>query len=163
MAGIQVILGAVALVTALTGGGPAAACGYISFLAEDPIEAARLRQEIEVVREVSDDPVLYNKQGIDTFSQTCLACHAGSIQAGWGIGSTHAGGTTRGAHRIGINYVSVAARGKPIRNAGALDRRLVLVEGRIACISCHDPFNPEGNHLTIENNGSALCLSCHMK
>jgi predicted CXXCH cytochrome family protein len=40
---------------------------------------------------------------------------------------------------------------------------LPLPEGRIQCVTCHDPHNAGGHAgmLQISNERSRLCLSCH--
>jgi predicted CXXCH cytochrome family protein len=40
-----------------------------------------------------------------------------------------------------------------------------LPEGRVECVSCHDPHNQQGldDLLVKSNRRSALCLTCHLK
>lgn len=108
-------------------------------------------------------------------SLVCLGCHDGTVATS-AIGSSHAllagvregfeinGGIGGRDHPIGIRYPSnrkdyrteafIAAKGK-----------IRLPEGRVECISCHDPHNSTGEPkmLVMSNRRSALCLSCHIK
>jgi predicted CXXCH cytochrome family protein len=33
----------------------------------------------------------------------------------------------------------------------------------VGCLSCHNTFSKVPNQLVMSNQGSALCLACHMK
>jgi len=66
-------------------------------------------------------------------------------------------------HPIGIPY---PADPKEYRPATFVQKQgVVLPEGRIECISCHDPHNEKGvdDLLVMSNRRSALCLTCHKK
>ena len=41
--------------------------------------------------------------------------------------------------------------------------QIKLDEGKITCISCHDLKNPAPQHPAVNNDGSRLCLTCHLK
>ena len=43
------------------------------------------------------------------------------------------------------------------------DPRVVLVNGKITCITCHDPYQITPSRLVMPNNESQLCLTCHEK
>ena len=107
-------------------------------------------------------------------SLLCLGCHDGTVTTST-IGSSHALLAGRRAgfpipddfvwrdHPIGVSYpddhedyrtrAAVTAAGVP------------LPEGRIECVSCHDPHNANGldHMLVVPNTRSALCLTCHVK
>ncbi|MEP0843473.1 MAG: cytochrome c3 family protein [Phycisphaerae bacterium] len=107
-------------------------------------------------------------------SLLCLGCHDGTIATST-IGTSHAllAGLREGFavpegfvwrdHPIGIAY--------PAGKRGFQPRVFVekkgvrLPEGRIECVSCHDPHNSGGfDHLLVmSNRRSALCLTCHIK
>jgi predicted CXXCH cytochrome family protein len=66
-------------------------------------------------------------------------------------------------HPIGIAYPIADPRYHPVASLSAPDSRIPLPDGRVQCISCHDPHNT-GRHpamLVRSNRGSGLCLSCH--
>lgn len=107
-------------------------------------------------------------------SLICLGCHDGTVATST-IGSSHAllAGVREGFqvpdgfvwrdHPIGIEY---ATERKEYRSqAYALAKGVRLPEGRLECVSCHDPHNQtgEGKMLVMSNRRSALCLACHIK
>jgi predicted CXXCH cytochrome family protein len=67
-------------------------------------------------------------------------------------------------HPIGMNYASYSARDpqsyKPVSSFGS---KMMFVNGRVGCTTCHDPLNPEKSHLAKSDYRSALCLTCHTK
>lgn len=108
-------------------------------------------------------------------SLICLSCHNGTV-ADSTIGTSHAllAGMREGFavpdgfvwrdHPIGVPYPEHDREYRPknfIESEGAIP----LPEGRIECISCHDPHGESGvdKLLVMSNRRSALCLSCHVK
>jgi predicted CXXCH cytochrome family protein len=106
-------------------------------------------------------------------SLVCLGCHDGTVAMST-IGSSHAmlAGVREGFampegfayrdHPIGVPYV---AKPKTYRPKNVISRTIRLPDGRIECISCHDPHNESGvdKMLVMSNRRSALCLTCHIK
>ena len=108
-------------------------------------------------------------------SLLCLGCHDGTIATST-ISSSHAllAGVREGFsvperfvwrdHPIGVRY---PAQGRDYRPESFVTAggRIVLPDGRIECISCHDPHNRSGikGMLVMSNRKSALCLTCHIK
>jgi len=107
-------------------------------------------------------------------SLLCLGCHDGTIATST-MGTSHAllAGMREGFavpdgfvwrdHPIGIPYPAGRRDYRPksfVEKAG-----IRLPEGRIECISCHDPHNTRGieHLLATSNRRSALCLTCHVK
>lgn len=107
-------------------------------------------------------------------SLVCLGCHDGTIATST-IGTSHAllAGMREGFkvpdgfvwrdHPIGIPYPSDRREYHP--QAFVANRGVRLPEGRIECISCHDPHNTQDieDMLVTSNRRSALCLTCHIK
>jgi predicted CXXCH cytochrome family protein len=107
-------------------------------------------------------------------SLVCLGCHDGTIATST-IGSAHAmlAGVRQGFdmperyvwrdHPIGVAYPSDIRDYRP--QSFVEKQGIVLPEGRIECISCHDPHEETGldDMLVISNRKSALCLTCHIK
>ncbi len=107
-------------------------------------------------------------------SLICLGCHDGTVAKST-IGSAHAmlAGVREGFsvpdgfvwrdHPIGVPYPRGDREYRPVSFATANGVR--LPEGRIECVSCHDPHNTSGadHMLVMSNRRSALCLSCHIK
>jgi predicted CXXCH cytochrome family protein len=89
---------------------------------------------------------------LDPFSYECVNCHDGSTAT-----------ITSFRHPVGIYYPGYSMDGRSFISREALNRRIVLIDGKIGCLSCHNPLNPAGDHLVMSNDRSKLCLSCHIK
>ncbi len=108
-------------------------------------------------------------------SLICLSCHNGVVAQST-VGTAHAilAGAREGYavpdgwaardHPIGVPYPAQAKGYRSLARvqAGGVIR---LPEGRLECISCHDPHNAAGvdKMLVMSNQRSALCLACHEK
>jgi len=108
--------------------------------------------------------------GIDSFSKDCLSCHDGlqatdvSVDYRSRPGSSRTGRPVSGKdHPIGMDYASYAAFGRGYKPASMLNLKMVLVNGKVGCLTCHNPLNPEKSHLVMSDYRSALCLTCHDK
>lgn len=67
----------------------------------------------------------------------CVSCH----------GAGHAG---RSSHPVGVDYAAASARGGSLRPAVEVVRRGVfLPEGRVQCVTCHDPRSPWADHVAL--------------
>ncbi|MFQ5413556.1 MAG: cytochrome c3 family protein [Phycisphaerae bacterium] len=112
-------------------------------------------------------------------SLACLSCHDGStaIDAYGGMQGkmliqARSGGRTRiGAehdlntdHPVGVRYPENRRGFKPVVQVLAAGE-VVLPNGYVECISCHDVHNQYGGafFLVKSNARSGLCLSCHNK
>ena len=107
---------------------------------------------------------------IDSVSRECLSCHDGSIgpndtmRAGsWRHGVALARFDPGGSHPIGVDYRLARSRHGGLHPAAAVNEAIKLVEGKVGCSSCHDPYSGEQKKLVMSNRGSRLCLSCHDK
>jgi predicted CXXCH cytochrome family protein len=80
----------------------------------------------------------------------CISCHDGSL--GKDVRTQ-----TMGTHKVDVYYIK--KKGYNSR----LDRRIILPEGKVTCISCHNPYKNERGRLVMSNERSSLCLSCHIK
>lgn len=93
--------------------------------------------------------------------EECVVCHDGLIApradfclANCSFHSSHAVDRPYPSTRRGAGYASV----ETLQAAG-----IRLVGGRVVCISCHDLSRDQPYHLAVANNGSQLCLTCHIK
>lgn len=107
---------------------------------------------------------------IDSFSLKCLVCHDGvSAPIAEGSyrnapGEEHSRGQVNGSsHPIGMDYAAYSIGNHSFKDMQMLDRQMVLVDGKVGCLSCHNPLNPRRNHLAVTDAGSELCLACHNK
>lgn len=105
---------------------------------------------------------------IDNLSALCLGCHDGATAQDISVDVRNDPFTARNKfatagsdHPIGMDYkqyVSFSKNYKPMTNP-----KMILVNGKVGCLTCHDPFNPEKGHLVMSDAQSALCLTCHNK
>lgn len=109
---------------------------------------------------------------LDRHSLVCLGCHDGVIAsdvfttahaaslAPFGFGEELSAALA--GHPIGGRYPSDHPRYRDA-NVVTRDGRIRLPEGRVQCVSCHDPHHAGGHPamLVKSNERSALCLSCH--
>ncbi len=112
----------------------------------------------------------FKTQGIDSLSKDCLACHDGVAASGIDVDYKNTPGQPanhydgKKQHPIGMNYAAYVAMGsrnyKPVSEYSS---KMVFVDGKVGCLTCHNPLNPEEKHLVMSDQGSALCLSCHNK
>ena len=117
-------------------------------------------------------PFMYQGERIDldTVSFDCITCHDGisaplhDIRFKNDTVRTDGMKMVIGPHPIGMHYGS-AAYAKPgtLRDQSSLNEDMVLVDGRVGCLSCHNPLNPEKKHLIVGLDQSKLCLTCHVK
>lgn len=109
-------------------------------------------------------------------TRMCIRCHDGTIaldtitgmNADRFVNKQHTGlfktGHGRTDHPVGVKY-PLFDRG--FRSASSVIARgeVRLPDGKVECISCHDPHNQSGNPrmLVMSNYRSSLCLTCHRK
>jgi predicted CXXCH cytochrome family protein len=106
---------------------------------------------------------------IDSFSADCLSCHDG-------VGASNVSLVLRNKpftrmqqldsftsdHPIGMNYNSYVAANRGYNPIPA-NSKMIFVNGKVGCLSCHDPLNQEKGHLVMSDRKSALCYTCHGK
>jgi hypothetical protein len=104
---------------------------------------------------------------LDASSRRCLGCHDGltASEPGYQTPGQAAGdvGDRARNHPIGVAYPAAGKRRAevPLRPAALLPRTISLPSGVVGCVSCHNLYNLESNHLTVPIEGSRLCLACH--
>lgn len=119
----------------------------------------------------------FRVESLDDSSKLCLTCHDGAIapavpmpqhaqivsQIGLSVSTTGNGFRfPMGNHPVGVRYDP--ANPRLVREPGQrADVEIPLPEGRVQCVSCHDPHGTSGHKdlLWISNRRSGLCLSCH--
>ena len=116
----------------------------------------------------------------DGSSVLCLSCHDGTVALGNVVSRssdiTFSGGITTmpgGAHNlttdlsddhpVSFSYTpALAASDGQLMDPGSLSAPIVLENGRLQCISCHDPHNDiYGKFLVASKQNADLCLRCH--
>ncbi|HEY6101295.1 MAG TPA: hypothetical protein VIW03_17795 [Anaeromyxobacter sp.] len=83
-----------------------------------------------------------------TPSSRCVACHDGS--AGPGLGASHP---------VEVDYAGASSR-QPGRYvpASMLSPEIPLADGKVTCLSCHDPASPHRKHAVAPDR---ICQACH--
>ncbi|MEA3348076.1 MAG: cytochrome c3 family protein [Pseudomonadota bacterium] len=108
----------------------------------------------------------------DESSTSCLTCHDGSLASDEGSAVVqqtagiwrHGGYSNRTSHPLGVSY-GEALRKKPhaYRQMASLPSTIRLPGGNVECISCHNLYSNNERLLSVSNERSRLCLSCHRK
>lgn len=104
---------------------------------------------------------------IPNITSFCLGCHDGtSGQARQGPVENNLDSTARcrslpGAHPVEVLF-PVGKKNIDFADLASLPHRMLLVEGRVTCVACHD-MQAENHTLVVDNRHSALCLTCHRK
>jgi predicted CXXCH cytochrome family protein len=110
-------------------------------------------------------------------SKLCLSCHDGTVALdNFGTtpttttmlsGSTKVGNDLSNDHPVGFVYnTALATADGGLKDPSATPAvSKLLFGGRVECSSCHDVHNGAGMDklLAVNNTGSALCLTCHVK
>lgn len=113
-----------------------------------------------------------SNRGVDPLSQDCLGCHDGSAASDIPIDLRNNPygrsmiGLSRGTdseHPIGMEYALYAGNGNDYKPLFGGESKMILVNGRVGCLTCHDPLNEEKGHLAVSDRNSGLCLTCHNK
>lgn len=104
---------------------------------------------------------------IDAHSLHCLGCHASSHSGGGSVSISrngvvrHASGSA--PHPIGRSYKEASSRGGFQPEHQLLQKKIILSNGKISCISCHEAYKKDHGKLVASLDRSALCLACHAK
>lgn len=112
-----------------------------------------------------------NSSGIDTLSRDCLSCHDGVTAQNFKIrikndpnGRVMTLEDIIGGHPVGMEYDRyLNVKGKEYKSEVKFNSDVVFAEGKIGCLSCHNPLNKEKGHLVMNNSKSELCFACHSK
>jgi predicted CXXCH cytochrome family protein len=96
-----------------------------------------------------------------TASARCLACHDGSAAPAV-VRSTRVAAPL-GDHQVDADYAQARLRRgfARLRDPRELGPALPLVDGKVACTTCHAGDSRERAHVALPMAGSALCFACH--
>jgi predicted CXXCH cytochrome family protein len=99
-------------------------------------------------------------EDIADVSEYCLGCHDGTNESSARLGQAppprHELGASNRNHPVDVPYPDGRTSYRP---AGDLDERLVLISGRMTCLTCHSPDADRA--LVLPRGQSRLCLACH--
>ena len=109
-----------------------------------------------------------NSDSLDSFSAGCLSCHDGKSASNVRPNLLNNPGkrsimkmiSTK--HPIGMDYEQYAEHNKSLRSLDEVSQFLTLSEGRVSCITCHDPLSSAKNHLISTKSETTLCSVCHL-
>ena len=100
-------------------------------------------------------------QSIDPYSMQCAQCHEENVSL---AGDTFrvplriANSTGMANHPIGSDYARAAA-GRGYRPAAMFAGEVLLADGKVSCVSCHQGYSREHGALVMRE--TELCLTCH--
>lgn len=89
-----------------------------------------------------------NSSDMPEFVFNCKTCHDGAL-------GNDIGGPVD--HKVDVDY----QQNSDFKILS--DTRIVLVYGKVTCVSCHDPYKSSSVKLAMDNTSSRLCLTCHNK
>ena len=167
-------------------------CLFSAQLAADPALKAAFSKKISSVKgglyeESNDDAVIYDTNieagiassrsladsfnNVDTLSNDCLSCHDGVMAKSFNVrvknnpyGRVMSLEDIIGGHPVGMEYEKYASvNGKEYRGEVRFSNEMVFAEGKVGCLTCHNPLNSAKGHLVMNNDRSELCFACHSK
>jgi predicted CXXCH cytochrome family protein len=108
--------------------------------------------------------------GLDSMSLDCLGCHDGASASPIGAdlrNDPFRSGTkfnrSSTDHPVGMDYDSYVSSGRGYKSVMSAGTKMIFVDGKVGCLTCHDPLNPEKGHLVMSDRNSQLCKTCHDK
>lgn len=168
---------------------PPGNCLFSAQLAADPALKAAYIAEISAIKDgtvETDDALIYQtdinvagspinfrepEKSVDRLSHNCLSCHDGVTAQNFKVriknnpsGRVMSLEDIIGGHPVGMEYgkyVSVDAKG--YRGDVSFSQEMVFAEGKVGCLTCHNPLNKDKGHLVMRNDRSELCFACHNK
>lgn len=170
------------IVSASLDDGSLGICSFTRQL-EDPYEKVVFQNRVAVARQAStslygempgdNNRVIVNggeRLEIDAFSFDCISCHDGTsapshetLFKNTNQSDGDAAQRVLSSHPIGMHYGNASYINNQLRSVNSLNPNMLFVDGKVGCLSCHNPLNPERNHLVTSNEHSNLCFSCHIK
>ncbi|QXE93145.1 cytochrome c3 family protein [Geomonas subterranea] len=105
----------------------------------------------------------------DDLSVGCLSCHDGVGASQINVDFRDRPSDRRSMvnsfssdHPLGMTYDAYVAANRGYKPVGS-NTKMIFVNGKVGCLTCHDPLNTEKGHLVMSDYGSALCKTCHDK
>lgn len=101
---------------------------------------------------------------LDVYTRQCMECHGNSGDPKIAT-SIDRNGIARHAsrsvnHPVGVNYQKASTFGG-YRPRNVVERKLVLPDGLVSCVSCHHGYLQEHGKLVVTKAESKLCYECH--
>lgn len=134
------------------------ACHEASFFAAMKDGGVSLQQSGHAIADMAQMDKLSD---IDALSLQCLGCHTNEGDAR-GVQVTAMGIVRHGSgdanHPIGVSYPLMSGSYKP---RSMLPSAIWLPNGKLSCVSCHEPYKKQHGQLVVTNADSKLCAQCH--
>lgn len=174
-AAIAILAGTIVSSPGLADQSPDMMCDYSEYL-QEPVPRARflaLQNEMyqaSQARSSGDSRYLASASGrveADEVTKSCLGCHdeMGSMvknSSAYPKGLHNEGMVKMASsHSIGMDYEGKTLFRSDLKSSAVFPQNMMLVNGKLGCVTCHDPLNPEGNHLATSNSRSGICFVCH--
>ena len=99
-----------------------------------------------------------NWQTLDPYSIQCLECHGNSGDVNVDPNQILRHGSLN--HPIGRSYAA-AVRYGGYRPAIMLSKKILLPNGMVGCVSCHEGYSKTHGKVVTTNTGTSLCFECH--
>ena len=101
---------------------------------------------------------------LDAYSIQCMRCHGDRATPRLAT-SVDRNGVLRHAsqsanHPIGMSYQRATSFGG-YRARSSVERKLMLPDGKVGCVTCHGGYQREHGKLVVPREKSALCFECH--
>jgi predicted CXXCH cytochrome family protein len=107
---------------------------------------------------------------VDSMSKDCLSCHDGVSASVVNVElrnqpwrRTSLVSSVQSDHPIGMDYNRYVSSNRGYQPVLAGTTKMLFVDGKVGCLTCHNPLNPEKGHLVMSDRQSALCKTCHRK
>lgn len=106
---------------------------------------------------------------VDEFSSECISCHDGVAASAIAVrfrsspdGCRSRVDSFNTGHPIGMDYNAYLEAHAGYKALPG-DNDIMLVRGKVGCLSCHNPLNRERGHLVKTDRSTSVCHSCHDK
>ena len=101
--------------------------------------------------------------GIDVYSLQCMGCHgrqgdANGVSVDSNLVMRHVGNSVN--HPIGARYSEAVAYGG-YRPQIMLNKKILLPDGKVSCVSCHLGYTKDHGKLVVPRDRSSICFECH--
>lgn len=153
----------------LASGNNGGTCGFFMLLQSDPAMLNQYQAQVSASDWAQSSSY---SAGIDPLSADCVECHDGVLASDVPVlfqsvpnspANAYNHSTRYQNHPIGMNY-AYSSLSPALRKREQLPGNMRFIDSKVGCLSCHDPLNNQvANNLAVGNEGSGLCLTCHIK
>jgi len=130
--------------------------------------AEEMYENIQISSYADELPTFTQGSGsriLDPISMECITCHDGTMAGSihYKVSSERSSiGTINGSHPVGTDYTRYISKREYVPSYN-LPRNMILMNGKISCVTCHDMLSRNQAYLVVDMTSSNLCFSCHKK